>query len=57
MWGSDQMASVEPAGLIKLVKGIRDLEKSFGDGGPRNIYYGERENESTQRMSKLFIKK
>ena len=43
MWGSDQMASVEPAGLIKLVKGIRDLEKSFGDGGPRNIYYGERE--------------
>lgn len=41
MWESDQMASVEPAGLIKLVKGIRDLEKSFGDGGPRTIHYGE----------------
>ena len=31
-WGSDQLASVEPAGLNKLVKGIRDLELAFGDG-------------------------
>ena len=30
MWGSDQMASVEPHGLIKLVKGIRDIEKALG---------------------------
>jgi len=29
MWGSDQMSSVEPTGLIKLVKGIRDIEKAF----------------------------
>lgn len=29
MWGSDQFASVEPSGLIKLVKGIRDIEKSL----------------------------
>jgi N-acetylneuraminate synthase len=25
-WGTDQSSSVEPAGLIKLVRGIRDLE-------------------------------
>ena len=29
MWGSDQMSSVEPIGLTKLVKGIRDIEKAF----------------------------
>ena len=27
MWGSDQLASVEPQGIIKLVRGIRDIEK------------------------------
>ena len=32
MWGSDHMASVEPQGLIKLVKGIRELEAAYGDG-------------------------
>tara|TARA_R110000782_G_scaffold205255_1_gene293560 strand:+ start:3501 stop:4379 length:879 start_codon:yes stop_codon:yes gene_type:complete len=33
MWGTDQLSSVEPQGLIKLVKGIRELEESYGDGG------------------------
>jgi len=32
MWGSDHMASVEPQGLIKLVRGIRELELAYGDG-------------------------
>lgn len=32
MWGSDHMSSVEPQGLIKLVKGVRELETAFGDG-------------------------
>ena len=32
MWGSDHMASVEPQGLFKLVSGIRELEKSYGNG-------------------------
>ena len=32
MWGSDHIASVEPQGLFKLVSGIRELEKSYGDG-------------------------
>ena len=32
MWGSDHLSSVEPQGLIKLVKGIRELELAHGDG-------------------------
>jgi len=32
MWGSDHMSSVEPQGLFKLVSGIRELEKSYGNG-------------------------
>ena len=31
MWGTDQLSSVEPQGLIKLVKGIRELELALGD--------------------------
>jgi N-acetylneuraminate synthase len=29
MWGSDQKSSIEPSGLIKLVKGVRDIEKAI----------------------------
>lgn len=32
MWGTDQAASVEIAGLQRLVKDIRDIEKALGDG-------------------------
>ncbi len=32
MWGSDHMSSVEPQGLFKLVSGIRELEKAYGNG-------------------------
>jgi N-acetylneuraminate synthase len=32
MWGTDQMCSVESHGLIKLVKSVRELERSLGDG-------------------------
>lgn len=42
-WGSDQMASVEPHGLIKLVKSIRDIEKARGGYGPREILKSEKE--------------
>jgi N-acetylneuraminate synthase len=41
MWGSDQVASVEPAGLIKLVKGIRDIEKSLGGNCKRQLLKSE----------------
>jgi N-acetylneuraminate synthase len=32
MWGTDQAASVEPQGLMKLVRDIRVIEESLGDG-------------------------
>ncbi|MDX9925379.1 MAG: N-acetylneuraminate synthase family protein [Ignavibacteriaceae bacterium] len=32
MWGTDQAASVEVQGMSRLVKDIRDIEKSLGDG-------------------------
>ncbi|MBF9223027.1 N-acetylneuraminate synthase family protein [Hymenobacter ruricola] len=32
MWGSDHAASVEPGGLAKLVRDIRDVEEALGDG-------------------------
>jgi N-acetylneuraminate synthase len=40
MWGSDQAASVEVGGLIRLVSNIRDIEKAMGDGVKR-VYAGE----------------
>ena len=30
--GSDHMASIEPQGLFKLVSGIRELERAYGNG-------------------------
>ena len=42
MWGSDQKSSIEPSGLIKLVKGIRDIEKATQyEPGPRKQFPGE----------------
>ncbi|NOT02267.1 MAG: N-acetylneuraminate synthase [Phycisphaerales bacterium] len=35
MWGTDQMASVEPHGMLKLAAHIRALESSLGDGHKR----------------------
>ena len=35
MWGSDQAASVEIPGLVRLVSGIRDVSASLGDGVKR----------------------
>ncbi|MGC4092289.1 MAG: N-acetylneuraminate synthase family protein [Polyangiaceae bacterium] len=35
MWGSDQAASVEPQGLMKLIRDIRVIEESMGDGVKR----------------------
>ena len=32
MYGSDQAASLEPAGLNQLVGGVRKIEKALGDG-------------------------
>lgn len=49
LWGSDQMASVEPQGLIKLVKSIRDIEAARGGYGPREVLKSELEKRKTLR--------
>ena len=42
MWGSDHKSSIEPSGLLKLVKGIRDIEKATQySPGPRKQFEGE----------------
>jgi N-acetylneuraminate synthase len=41
MWGSDQMASIEPHGLIKLTKGIRSIEAALGISAPRQVMGSE----------------
>lgn len=40
MWGSDQAASVEPQGLKRLVRDIRTIEESLGDG-VKKVYDSE----------------
>lgn len=41
MWGSDQSASVEPSGFVRLVKYVRAVEAAMGDGVKR-VYASER---------------
>lgn len=40
MWGTDQSASVEPAGMARLVKYIRVTEQALGDG-VKKVYDSE----------------
>jgi len=40
MWGTDQAASVEPQGLIKLIRDIRAIEKAIGTG-EKSVMPGE----------------
>jgi N-acetylneuraminate synthase len=40
MWGSDQAASVEPGGFMRLVRDIRVIEQALGDGIKR-VYESE----------------
>jgi len=35
MWGTDQAASLEPSGLTRLIRDIRLIETSMGDGNKR----------------------
>lgn len=51
MWGSDQAASVEPGGMLRLVRDIRDVEKSLGDGIKR-VYDSEMGARAKLRMVK-----
>jgi N-acetylneuraminate synthase len=50
MWGSDHLSSIEPDGLIKLVKGIRCIEKaSQYEPGPRKQFEGENAKKESLR--------
>lgn len=51
MWGSDQSSSVEPSGLIKLVKGIRDIEKATKYEPQERILF-EKENVKRDSLRK-----
>ncbi len=42
MWGSDQAASVEPEGVMRLIKYIRTAERALGDG-VKQVYPSEME--------------
>ena len=54
MWGTDQAASVEVQGMIKLVKNIRDIEKSLGDG-KKKVYESEQSSLIKLRRAKKEI--
>jgi N-acetylneuraminate synthase len=42
MWGSDQLSSINPEGLFKLVRGIRAVEQATQfEPGPRRQFEGE----------------
>jgi len=42
MWGSDQAASLEPAGMQRLVRDVRIIESALGDGTKR-VTFSEKE--------------
>jgi len=50
MWGSDQAASVEPGGLLRLVRDIRVIEQAIGDGVKR-VYDSEMKARQRLRRS------
>lgn len=50
-WGSDQKSSVEPSGVFKLVKGVRDLKLALEKGNaPREILPSELEKMKSLRV-------
>ena len=50
MWGSDQAASLEPNGITRLVRDIRLVEQSMGDGVKRVF---EREYPIIQKLRRV----
>lgn len=48
MWGTDQAASVEPGGLMRLVRDIRVIERALGDGVKR-VYPSEESSRAKLR--------
>jgi N-acetylneuraminate synthase len=52
LWGSDQAASVEPWGLMRLVRDIRVIERALGDGQKR-VYESEMKARQKLRRNHL----
>jgi len=52
MWGTDHAASVEPAGMARLVRNIRDIELAMGDG-VKKVYDSEIEPRKRLRRASL----
>ena len=53
LWGSDHKSSIEPDGLVKLVKGIRNIEKAMQyEPGPRKQFEGENAKKDSLRVVK-----
>lgn len=53
LWGSDQSSSIEPSGLFKLIKGIRDIEKATSlPPGPRTLFEKEKIKMESLRKQK-----
>jgi len=50
MWGSDQAASVEPQGFMRMVRDIRLVETAMGDGVKR---LGEREEPIMKKLRRV----
>lgn len=53
MWGTDHAASVEPEGMNRLVRNIRDVEIALGDG-VKKVY--ESELEPIKRLRRVHLK-
>ena len=49
MWGSDQLCSIEPAGVFHLVQGLTDIQKSLGGNNPRKVHKSEKEKKDALR--------
>ena len=50
MWGSDHAASLEPNGISRIVRDIRLIEQSMGDGVKR-VY--EREQQIIKKLRRV----
>jgi N-acetylneuraminate synthase len=54
MWGTDHAASVEPEGMSRLVRNIRDIEIALGDG-VKKVY--DSEKEPIKRLRRVHLTK
>ena len=52
LYGHDQAASLEPVGLMRLVRDIRELDKILGDG-KKNIWKSELSNQ--KKLRQIFV--